>query len=736
MPGIPTQSIDRPLRLFARPDLIVSQQEDRSGTVYVVKDPVSLEYFQLRPPEYAVLRMLDGRRSWRSILEEYEEQFPTAALNADQLFAYARQLHDAGLVIAEGRGGAEHLLERRRQSQRHAVIERLANPLALRLGGVDPQRLLDGLNRCVGGVFSRGGTAAAALLAGTALACLVAEWPTAKLRLPEVQALLAPASLLTIALVFTLTKVYHELAHGVCCRRMGGECHEIGVMLLAGLPCLYCDVSDAWMLPRRTQRVAIGAAGIVAELALASIALLLWLTTAPGLFNSLCFLVAATCGVATLLFNANPLMRYDGYYILADLVRAPNLAQRASSELRGLAADVTLGLDNDGDPQASPRERRWLLVYAVAALAFRLLVISTLLYLAYRFLAERRLEGLIWPLSILVATSLCFPLGTAAKRAWADPTFPRRASAGRATLSVVVGLAALAAFLWAPLPSSVRAPVVLEPAAAESVYVTSAGVLVAAVELGDRVRKGDAIATLQNPSVELEIAKLESARDRSQARLKGLLANRGLSADRDAEIPTVRQNLADLDARLADLAEDAAALTLYAPRDGVVLAAPRVVEEAAEGQLAGWSGNPLDPPNRGCFLTTGTLLCRVGEPGSLDALALARPVDVAGLKAGATARVKLAAAAGRVFSASVVEVSQAGIDDAPRALTAAQQVATEPSSTGQPRLVEAAYLVRLELQGDDDLPIDGRGEARIVSRPESLGKWCWRQLSHLFRFAR
>ena len=114
------------------------------------------------------------------------------------------------------------------------------------------------------------------------------------------------------------TKVFHELGHALICKHFGGECHQIGPMLLVFTPALYCDTSDSWMLPSRWQRAAVGMAGVATEILLAAVATMVWVSTAPGLTHYIAMNVMLVCSVSTLLFNANPLLRYDGYYVLSD----------------------------------------------------------------------------------------------------------------------------------------------------------------------------------------------------------------------------------------------------------------------------------------------------------------------------------------------------------------------------------------------------------------------------------
>ncbi|MGH7128191.1 MAG: hemolysin D, partial [Planctomycetaceae bacterium] len=132
-----------------------------------------------------------------------------------------------------------------------------------------------------------------------------------------------------ILVALAVVKIGHELAHAAACKHFGGECHEMGLMLLVFTPCLYCNVSDAWMLPSKWHRAAVGAAGMYLEVVLAAACTFLWWFSTPGLFNTICLNTMFVCSVGTLLFNGNPLLRYDGYYIISELFEVPNLHRQA-----------------------------------------------------------------------------------------------------------------------------------------------------------------------------------------------------------------------------------------------------------------------------------------------------------------------------------------------------------------------------------------------------------------------
>ena len=168
-------------------------------------------------------------------------------------------------------------------------------------------------------------------------------------------ALFDPRNLFWLLLAIGAVKVLHELGHALACKHFGGEVHELGFMLLVFAPCLYCDVSDAWRLPSKWQRIAVSAAGMVVELVLAALATIVWWYAQPGVVQLVALNIMIVCTVSTLLVNGNPLLRYDGYYILSDLVETPNLWQRSREVLRRFASEWLLGEPAADDPLVPAR---------------------------------------------------------------------------------------------------------------------------------------------------------------------------------------------------------------------------------------------------------------------------------------------------------------------------------------------------------------------------------------------
>ena len=194
-------------------------------------------------------------------------------------------------------------------------------------------------------------------------------------------------------LLFPVIKLLHEFGHAFAVKAYGGEVHEMGVMILVLTPVPYVDASSAWAFRSKWQRVLVGGAGMVVEVFIASFALFLWLNLEPGILRSLCYNTILIAGISTVLFNANPLLRFDGYYMLMDYLEIPNLRQRATQYLVYLCERYLFGKRDADPPNASPGERAWFVAFSVTSFLYRILVIVAILL----FLGEQSLLlGLIF----------------------------------------------------------------------------------------------------------------------------------------------------------------------------------------------------------------------------------------------------------------------------------------------------------------------------------------------------
>src|SRR5262245_22941693 len=324
-------STRRPVPLRRRADLIVETIMYQRGNYYVVKDPISLTYYRFDPEHYRVLELLDGTRSLDDIRTQLLLDFPYVRVTLADLHGVVADLHTKGIVYSDRPGQGFVLLERRKETRRKKWLSAAQNILSLRLPGWDPEWTLARLHPLVAWCFRPAGIAVQVTIIAAAYLLLAVQFDAFRQNLPEFKQFFGWPNLVYMYLTLAATKVLHELGHGVTCRHFGGECHEIGVIFLVFSPTLYCDVSDSWMLPSKWQRIAIGAAGMWVESVLSSLALFVWWFTHPGLLHHLCLNVFFVSTISTVVFNLNPLMRYDGYFMLHDFLEIPNLSEKAST---------------------------------------------------------------------------------------------------------------------------------------------------------------------------------------------------------------------------------------------------------------------------------------------------------------------------------------------------------------------------------------------------------------------
>jgi len=726
----------RPVALRMRPDLSIRPQWVGRRRYWVVKDPVSLAYFHLRDEEHAILQMLDGRTSLAEIKQRFEQAFAPLQIGSEQIHAFLGRLYESGLLLTESPGQGEQSLQRRRRRRRKAWIQTLSSVLVIRFRGIDPEPMLRWLYPRFRWMFAPWFLAACLLLAVAAAVLVTVQFDVLRSRLPDFHAFFNARNAVWLAVALALAKVLHELGHALSCKHFGGECHEMGVLLLAFVPCLYCNVSDSWLLSNKWQRIAITAAGMGVEVVLASVCTFLWWFSEPGLLNALCLNVMFICSVSTLLFNGNPLLRYDGYFILSDLVEVPNLGQQSRALVgRGLSR-LFLGLESNGDRDLPEAHRGWLTLYGMASTLYRWTVVTAILWFCHQALKPYRLEIVAQIMIVVVLVGLVVaPLGRAI-RLLRNPAWRGRLRPGRTGL--VCGAVAVAVVLVCvvPLPSRITAPVVLEPQDAQRVYVSMPGTLIAAARAGSMMKPQETLGQLVNLDVQMQVEQLTGRRDQQRLHLKNLEFRLAQDPSVGPQIPAAKEALADVEQRLRERRRDQQRLTLTAPIGGAVLPPPSLpAEPYAPGRLSTWRGSPLEERNTGCYLETGTLFCLVGNSSRLEAVAVIHQSDLAFLRKGQCVRVQLDELPGDVLEGTIVEIARTDLKVVPRELATGEDLPVRPGQNGVPRPLETSYQARVSLQPHAYHLLTGaRGRAKIFTDPRPLYERWYRYLRRTFKF--
>ena len=375
------------LRPRLRAQAQVHRHAYRGQVWYVLQDHQTGRLFRVSPAANLMLCLMDGRRTMAEIFDKVAARLGAEHPVRGDAVRLLVQLHQSDLLHAALPPDMAELDRRAEQATMRQMLSRFANPLALRLPTFDPARFLDLTLWLVRPIFSPLGFAVWLALVTTGIVLGVLNWPELSANVSD--RVFATYNVLMLALLYPLSKALHELGHAYATRIGGGEVHEIGIMLLVFFPVPYVDASASSAFPERWRRMLVGSAGIMTELALAALAMIAWVELVPGLARAACFNLILLCSVSTVLFNANPLLRFDGYYVLGDLLAVANLDQRSRQYLLFLIQRHAFGMTGLRDIVVAPGEAKWLAGYGIVALLYRVGIM-----LAISFLVAQRYFGL------------------------------------------------------------------------------------------------------------------------------------------------------------------------------------------------------------------------------------------------------------------------------------------------------------------------------------------------------
>lgn len=543
-----------PLQIRLRPDLSGQWHRYRDRTWWVIQDPLSGRHFRFNAAAERVLARLDGTQTLDAVRAAL-----TPAPNPAEILVLLARLHAAELLQGELPPAAARLLE---QCAGTSAVGagRWSNPLSLRIPLCDPDRFLARWLPWVQPLFSRGMFILWSVL--VTVAAFTAVMHGSELAADAADRVLTPQNLLLLWLLYPVIKLLHELGHAFAVKARGGEVHELGIMLLVLVPVPYVDASAAAAFPERRWRLLVAAAGMMVELLLAALALFLWLRVQPGgLASAIAYNTLLIGTLATLPINANPLLRYDGYYMLADGIGIPNLAGRARAYLGYLMQRYLYGLRDVHSSAQDNRERVWLCCYGVAAWVFRLLMLVGILWFlsGHYFLLGAALAtwAAIMYFILPMLRQLRFLMSHARLRT-------RRVRA----IAVVSSLFLVPALLLSVVPmpySTLVQGVAWVPENGQIRALADGFVQTLAVEPGSRVVAGQPLLQLHNPESTMKVALLRGQLAEWQARLLAIREND------PAGLTSAEDRIANLRAELQQAQDALSELTILSHLAGAVV---------------------------------------------------------------------------------------------------------------------------------------------------------------------
>jgi putative peptide zinc metalloprotease protein len=729
-----SKTLDPCLPWRLRPDLLIQTAEANVAATWTIKDPLRLTYFYAEAEEMAFLRLLNGRTSLVEILEQLRQQFPESEFSAENLRQFLLSAVNGGLLRACVPGHSLRLNAIRQKQISQAPLRRVLSLLTYRFRGIDPTPVLNILDRTVGWIFQIRFLVAGLLFCGLALVMVLARRGQLESELPGISSLFTATNLPVLALSLLFVKILHELGHGLTCRHYGGECHELGILFVGFMPLLYCDVSDSWLQQDRRKRMLVSAAGIGTELLLAAGFGVLWAISRHGFLHTFFLNVMIVSSLNTILINGNPLLKYDGYYVLSDWLAIPNLASESRAAAISVIDRIVLGISGTMLINRSLGFHWAMAAFGVASMTYRILVITTLMWFMYGMLKLWNLESLI---SVLVA-SVVAGFAIAGVRGIQERirqlnAVPERRLRAVFGLSLVGGL--LLIVLFVPLPYSVQAPFTLTPGVCSPIYAVEDGAIEAEVSVGDAVRVGDVVAVLHNTTLESAVTEARGDLLVARARLAALSTQRSTNSQVASALPAAEKAVKSRESRLQKLLQKEQNLTIASPASGTVFAPrnrPRPRAHLHEG--TGWFGQPLNPEVRSVWITRQTLLCWVGTEEDLRAVCLFPQEDIELIEDNAEVTLTFASLPAVPVSGTVSQrkvIPETSVD---RELIVNRMVSVAPETA---RPAETLFGVAASLQLDSATslpPLYSSGFASIRCPPASVASRAWRFICHTFTF--
>jgi putative peptide zinc metalloprotease protein len=733
------------VRLRIRGDLGITPQKYEGRTYYVVKDPVSLRYYRFKEQEHFLIKLMDGTHTLDDAQKEFEKRFRPDRLTLEDLEAFGQQLLTAGLAQNESPQAGKQLFDRRKKRRRSELMQALTNILYIKIPVFDPEKLLNRMLPYTRWMFTFWFLMLSVGVMLGAILLVLTHFQTFRDRLPSYHEFFSFKTVMYLWLALGIVKVIHEFGHGLSCKAFGGEVHEMGFLFLCFSPCMYCNVSDAWTLPSKWKRIIISGAGIYVELMIAAIATFVWWNTPSEPFiNYLSLSLMVVCSVSTVVFNGNPLMRYDGYYVLADWLEIPNLRDRSNRYLQRLVMAHCLGIEVQPEPYMALWRRILFVGYAVVSYVYRWVVTFVILWFMYNFLKPYKLGVISAMLAMMAAGSMVgWPLYRLGKNIHKRGRLPDMKTV-RVAISGSVVAAVLFFICFVPMPyfSRVRQTglVQVQPDSIVKVQVRATGILEEippGIIEGKFVQKGTLLARFSNRellSQEIEYesqylmnkkraekfeAELAKASDPKE---KELIKENKLSAEQERNEAEVKW----LHFRNFVLREQ---LELRAPRDGVIVGLPQVTEI---GKL--WDKEQSPP------------FCSIADPTRLRVLVPVPPADyelirsdLADLQAkkqdlAVTIRVK-----GRdslTWTGKVTHLPRAKAEEIPVHLSnkAGGPLAIKPGSPPNHYIPQAQqYLVGIDFQSPDQAVCPGAlAQVKVHCESRTCLWWVWRTISDTF----
>jgi putative peptide zinc metalloprotease protein len=638
---------------------------------YVLHDKVIGQCHRFSIEAYQIIGMMDGKRSLDDIWELACQRLGDDMPSQDEIITLLSNLFQANVLQSDKLPDIDQLHMRHSAQEKKRFWQKVKSPLGIRVPLLDPDRFIEATMPLVKPLFGPLGICLWLLTVIYALSLVGIHWQGLTSNMSD--QILSLENVLVTLLVYPVLKTIHELGHAYAIKRWGGEVHEVGLMFLVFVPVPYVDASAASAFANKYQRMVVGAAGIIVEVFLAALAMVVWSLVEPGALRSVAYNVMLIAGVSTVLFNGNPLLKFDAYYVFADYLEIPNLSTRANQYFFYFCKRYLFGVTGLTSVATSNREGKWMLAYAIAAYVYRIFVMFAIaLFVTTKYLFVGGLLAL-WVLS----STIFLPL---LKMLWAPFVDAQLRNRRRQVFITGGGIAIVLVVLVAiiPFPYETQVEGVLVAADNSQLRpVVSGFVKQVLAENGAKVKKGDLLLQLQDPSLDAQVALLLAQVGEAEARYQAQLNDRTAS-EINRELLKLRKR------EYARTQERHDALQIYSPVDG----------EFILDNASNLSGR---------YLARGDLIGYVVDFDKLPATALVREDEIDAVRNNTIGvQIRLVSNLNQVFAARVQRIVPASSKDMPSEVLATRaggKISLDPNQNEHLRAFRPYYHLLLELKG-------------------------------------
>lgn len=595
---------------MTRTDLDSFETGEDGQRQIAIKDHVRNAFYHFGELEFAILESLKSRTSLEQVQQRIEQRFGIK-LSDEELLGYIQKLGQDNLLVALRLGDGQRLYEQHQRQSKGQWVQRFMGLLSIKFPGFHPGEMLS-LLKAPGWICFHPFTILMVLvLAAVTVGFAILSIDTLFDKTPTFREMLTPSHIALMLVGFIVAKVLHELGHGLACQRAGHECNEMGILLLVGIPCMYCDVSDLWTEKNHWQRILVSLAGVFVEIALALICFWGWYFSVDGMLHRFLFGMMLLTSVNTLFVNGNPLMRYDGYYALSDFLRIPNLAAESKDFIQQRLRQWFV----HGEHSFVLHQKKLTLgAYGLFAGLYRYFIMFAIGWGVWMFFDLQQLRSLGTVAIGAVALMTLIPVAMSVQ-AFAGHAWQRGLKVTNVTVAVALLALCYLCLAHIEFRQRVYGTAEIQLADALHVFAPAAGQLRTSVVDGQFLQAGDAIATIIDDDLQLEMVVAAGEVREIELQLK-TLEFRSQQIDTAGDIEFWSKRLETVTARLTELRKREESMNLTAPSEGIIVTRRLQVErgQIPDGALEPLDGDLFSRKNREAHVTRGENLCYVANP--------------------------------------------------------------------------------------------------------------------------